>query len=65
MLSPMTRKQEKGPEGEEDGETTPSLRAEPAAISLMLTTPHGTTERTEEQNPFDDDRLSRLGHRVH
>ena len=55
-LSPKTKREVDS----EDGETTPSLRAEPA-IALMLTTPHGTTE---EQDTFDDDRLSPLGHRT-
>lgn len=60
LISPITRKGKPVNDTEQDGETTPSLRAEPA-IALLLTTPHGTTE---EQNPFDSDRLSQLGHRT-
>ena len=59
ITSPKTRKKYKGEA--EDSESLNPLTEEPA-IAVMLTTPHGTTE---EQDPFDDDRLSRLGFKAH
>ena len=56
LMSPKTR--EPNADDKDDGET---MTAAPA-IALMLTTPHGTTE---QQDPFDDDRSSRLGFRTH